>query len=376
MLEKNVLFLVTGMTPSIITETIWALACDPDLDESTRWVPDEVQVLSTEHGLDQIRSRLLNDKVFAQFKKDYPLLADVKFDESSLYSIKDEQGNALADLRTPEDNECAADMINEHIRQLAQSNNTVLHVSIAGGRKTMGFYAGYALSLHGRAQDRMSHVLVDQSYENVPDFFYPTPNAFYVKDRDNRAWDASKAQVWLAEIPFVRMQDAIKERHSIKDDSFMSTVHKINEASNDVKISIDVMGRTVRINDKYVIDDLPPREFAVLWWFADLRRNNKPGIITPTGNMNSKNLAASVTITKEQAKEYFEQNTDKFQQAEAYHVRHIFLAAATDETAGEDPKVRAERQAKTINEINAGLKDGVAFEKLAQKHSEERSTGD
>lgn len=292
MLEKNVLFLVTGMTPSIITETIWALACDPDLDESTRWVPDEVQVLSTEHGLDQIRSRLLNDKVFAQFKKDYPLLADVKFDESSLYSIKDEQGNALADLRTPEDNECAADMINEHIRQLAQSNNTVLHVSIAGGRKTMGFYAGYALSLHGRAQDRMSHVLVDQSYENVPDFFYPTPNAFYVKDRDNRAWDASKAQVWLAEIPFVRMKDAIKERHSIKDDSFMSTVHKINEASNDVKISIDVMGRTVRINDKYVIDDLPPREFAVLWWFADLRRNNKPGIITPTGNMNSKNLAA------------------------------------------------------------------------------------
>lgn len=292
MLEKNVLFLVTGMTPSIITETIWALACDPDLDESTRWIPDEVQVLSTEHGLDQIRSRLLNDKVFAQFKKDYPLLADVKFDESSLYSIKDEQGNALADLRTPEDNECAADMINEHIRQLAQSNNTVLHVSIAGGRKTMGFYAGYALSLHGRAQDRMSHVLVDQSYENVPDFFYPTPNAFYVKDRDNRAWDASKAQVWLAEIPFVRMKDAIKERHSIKDDSFMSTVHKINEASNDVKISIDVMGRTVRINDKYVIDDLPPREFAVLWWFADLRRNNKPGIITPTGNMNSKNLAA------------------------------------------------------------------------------------
>ena len=93
-------------------------------------------------------------------------------------------------------------------------------------------------------------------------------------------------------------------------------------------------------------------------------------------SINSKNLAASVTITKEQAKEYFEKNTDKFQQAEAYHVRHIFLAAATDETAGEDPKARAERQAKTINEINAGLKDGVAFEKLAQKHSEERSTGD
>ncbi len=292
MSEKNVLFLVTGMTPSIITETIWALACDPELDDSTRWVPDEVQVLSTEHGLDQIRSRLLDDKVFARFQTDYPVLANIKFDKDSLHCIKDEQGVSLSDLKTPEDNERAADMINEQVRKLTQADDTVLHVSIAGGRKTMGFYAGYALSLHGRGQDRMSHVLVDQNYENVPGFFYPTPNVSYVKDRDNRAWDASKARVWLADIPFVRMKDAIKARHSIKDDSFMNTVHKINEASNDAKISIDVMGRSVQVNDKYVINDLSPRELAVLWWFADLRRNNESGIVTPTYNMNSKDLTA------------------------------------------------------------------------------------
>lgn len=292
MSEKNVLFLVTGMTPSIITETIWALACDPELDDSTRWVPDEVQVLSTEHGLDQIRSRLLDDKVFARFQTDYPVLANIKFDKDSLHCIKDEQGVSLSDLKTPEDNERAADMINEQVRKLTQADDTVLHVSIAGGRKTMGFYAGYALSLHGRGQDRMSHVLVDQNYENVPGFFYPTPNVSYVKDRDNRAWDASKARVWLADIPFVRMKDAIKARHSIKDDSFMNTVHKINEASNNAKISIDVMGRSVQVNDKYVINDLSPRELAVLWWFADLRRNNESGIVTPTYNMNSKDLTA------------------------------------------------------------------------------------
>jgi CRISPR-associated protein (TIGR02584 family) len=28
-----------------------------------------------------------------------------------------------------------------------------------GERKTMGFYVGYALSLFGRAQDRLSHVI-------------------------------------------------------------------------------------------------------------------------------------------------------------------------------------------------------------------------
>ncbi|MBF4102237.1 hypothetical protein INT80_01850 [Gallibacterium anatis] len=45
-----------------------------------------------------------------------------------------------------------------------------MHVSIAGGRKTMGFFAGYALSLYGRAQDSLSHVLVSAEYEAIQNF--------------------------------------------------------------------------------------------------------------------------------------------------------------------------------------------------------------
>lgn len=40
--NHNILFLVTGMTPQIITETLWALACDPAKQE--KWVPNEIQV--------------------------------------------------------------------------------------------------------------------------------------------------------------------------------------------------------------------------------------------------------------------------------------------------------------------------------------------
>ena len=64
-MSRNILFLVTGMTPQIITETIWALACDENLDDI--WVPDEVHVLSTQDGLNQIRKRLFEDGVFEQF---------------------------------------------------------------------------------------------------------------------------------------------------------------------------------------------------------------------------------------------------------------------------------------------------------------------
>lgn len=58
----KILFLVTGMTPQIITETIWALACDPELPHQERFIPDEVHVLSTDDGLNQIRSRLFSEK--------------------------------------------------------------------------------------------------------------------------------------------------------------------------------------------------------------------------------------------------------------------------------------------------------------------------
>jgi len=37
--------------------------------------------------------------------------------------------------------------------------NIQLHVSLAGGRKSMRFFAAYALSLWGRDIDRLTHVL-------------------------------------------------------------------------------------------------------------------------------------------------------------------------------------------------------------------------
>ncbi|SUA57400.1 CRISPR-associated ring nuclease Csm6 [Oligella urethralis] len=276
--NKNVLFLVTGMTPAIITETIWALACDPELAEDERWIPDEVQVLSTQHGINQIKARMFESGVFEQFKKDYPQIAHIQFDKTHLISITDKDGKALSDLRTPEDNEFAADKIHDTIAQLTQNDHITLHVSIAGGRKTMGFYAGYALSIFGRAQDSMSHVLVDECFETIPDFFYPTPHEYFVKDRNGQSWDAHNAQVWLAEIPFVRMKDAIKKHHQIHSDSFSNTVRKINEANKAIKLVIDVKNKSITINDSITESGIPPLEFALLCLFAQDRIEDNAGI--------------------------------------------------------------------------------------------------
>ena len=320
-MKKNILLLVTGGTPQIITETIWALACDPQHNE--QWVPDEVHIISTRYGLNEVKNKLLGkDKILTRMKNEYAQIANLRLEDNFLHCFTDQDGNELEDLRTPEENEFAANLICEKIRHFSSDEKVSLHVSIAGGRKTMGFYAGYALSLYGRAQDRMSHVLVDEKFEKGINFYYPSKNENdFIIDRENKTIGLSKdAQVWLAQIPFVRLKEAVKDKHQLKgEDSFSTVVHKINESFNDVKLKILVHSREVLINDKFVIKNLAPREFAMLHWFADLRKKGFDGIVAPTKKINSKDIppqeAKYIAQLSEQFKQYYEEfkNTEDIQ---------------------------------------------------------------
>lgn len=316
-MSKNILFLVTGMTPQIITETVWALACDPRNNE--KWIPDEVHVLSTQDGLTQIKSRLFADGIFNQFQIDYPQLSNIQFSDRELHVITNSENKLLTDLKTPDDNEDAANAICEKIREFTSDDQVTLHVSIAGGRKTMGFYAGYALSLYGRAQDRMSHVLVEEKFESARNFFYPTLESYFVTDHFGKEWDAKDAQMWLAQIPFVRLKDAVKDKHQLKGhDTFSDVVHKINESFNNVKLVIDLASQSITVNKKFYISDLAPREFAMLHWFADIRKKGYEGIIAPRVNASSTKKISEVERLyleklKQEFKPYYEafKNTDE-----------------------------------------------------------------
>lgn len=289
-MKKNILLLVTGMTPQIITETVWALACDPENQD--KWIPDEIHVVSTTDGLTQIKSRLFADGIFDTFQQEYPELSHIKFVDSHLHIIKNAELQALSDLKTPEDNECAANAICEKVRQFTADEQITLHVSIAGGRKTMGFYAGYALSLYGRAQDRMSHVLVSSEYETLRGFYYPSKQpettiikTFIKKIQNNteileeRELDAFKAKVWLANIPFVRLRTSLPEESLIKKANFSDVVNAINMASQPIKLILDVKTQKVCIANKEC--QLSSREFAFYYWFAKHKVDKKMAILAP-----------------------------------------------------------------------------------------------
>lgn len=203
---RRILFAVCGLTPQIATETLYALA----VLRQPPFVPTEIRILTTREGAHRGRLMLLHPVTgkFHQLRRDYGL-PDIAFDERAIHVITGVDGRELDDIRTPEENECSADMIIQHVRNLTGDPESALHVSIAGGRKTMGYYAGYALSLFGREQDRLSHVLVEADYENHPDFFYPTRASHIIHSREGRPMDAKEAAIALAEIPFIRLRGDI-----------------------------------------------------------------------------------------------------------------------------------------------------------------------
>lgn len=204
---RRCLLMTVGRTPQVVTETVYALAVKPD---GRRFVPTEIHLVTTEEGRRQAELDLLErgQARLSQLCCDYGLeRAAIRFDVSTIHVIHDDAGAPLEDIRTVQDNERGADAIVRLVRQLTADADCALHVSLAGGRKTMGFYLGYALSLFGRPQDRLSHVLVDPRFENLPEFFYPTPASRILRLRDGKGTvDAQQARIDLAEIPVVSLR--------------------------------------------------------------------------------------------------------------------------------------------------------------------------
>lgn len=167
----RILLCVTGLSPQIVTETLYALAVTGD----PCFVPSEIHLLTTADGAERARLTLLSEEPgwFHRLCQDYGL-PPIRFTLDTIHILHNAEGRLLGDIRNVADNEAIADAITAKVRELTADPNSAVHTSIAGGRKTMGFYLGYALSLLGRPQDRLSHVLVSSPFESNLDFFYPT----------------------------------------------------------------------------------------------------------------------------------------------------------------------------------------------------------
>jgi CRISPR-associated protein (TIGR02584 family) len=263
--RRQILLVVTGLTPQVVTETIYALwRTDPAL------VPTDVHLVTTQRGADNARLNLLSPSLnwIGRLRRDYQL-PPIDFNAGHIHVIPGPDGAALEDIRTPEDNVRAADFITDLVRQLTACEQDALHVSIAGGRKSMGYFVGYALSLFGRPQDRLSHVLVSPPFENHRDFYYPTPTECPIhvpQGGKDVAYDCRNAKVDLAWIPFVRLRSAQHEPLLTGSAQFSACVSSVQEALAERELVIDLRGKRIRAGGQLI--RVPQTELAFLSWFA------------------------------------------------------------------------------------------------------------
>ena len=140
---RRLLIAIVGLSPQVVTETLWALRTERG------FVPDVVRVILTRSTRDCVVKSLLDpvEGRFHAFCRDYGLVGKIHFDESCVTVVADGEGRELDDIRTPEESAAAADTIVRVIGNACSDPNVIVHVSIAGGRKSMGFFAGYAMSL-------------------------------------------------------------------------------------------------------------------------------------------------------------------------------------------------------------------------------------
>ena len=268
---RRILLAVTGLSPQIVTETVYALATG-----TPAWVPHEVHIVTTTEGAHRATLALLSETRawFARLLAEHDLPA-IKFSRDNVHVLTRRDGTPLDDIRTAQDNVCAADGIAEMVRRLSLDPRAELHVSLAGGRKTLGFFMGYALSLYGRPQDRLSHVLVSEPFESSWEFFYPTRTETLIQTRDGRLVDCRTAQVTLADIPFVRLRDGLPDELLSGRGSFSEAVAQAQRAALPLALAFDAGACAVGAGGETIA--LKPFEFALYAWLAERALAGQPG---------------------------------------------------------------------------------------------------
>ena len=261
---KNILLAITGASPQVVTETLYALHTEG------KTFPDEMYIITTLSSKKILCDGFFEEGHLAALKKEYDL-PELKFNESHIWLIEDDQGNPIDDAKSIADQTFMADFITRKVFELTQQENIAIHASIAGGRKTMAFYLGYAMSLLARPQDSLSHVFVNDEFEFVKDFYYPTKKSNVITGKyDKGEVDTINAVVTLAEIPFVRMRASVDSQliNSMGEMSFSQTVSTLNAThSKSLTITLNRKAKTLTITGVDI--KLSPKEFAFYQWLSE-----------------------------------------------------------------------------------------------------------
>lgn len=294
-MTRRVLFCTIGMAPSVVTETAWAL------QTGDKWTPHEIVIVTTSRGLKALSTAL--DPRLKRFEGIYEkappirvIVPDAEAKEGRFECFLggvDGAGPPSPPNTLLEDIEDASDAIlmgNVLYRELmacSQAGDEV-HLSLAGGRKTMSAHALIAFCVAARPGWRASHVLVDPRFENNRTFYHPAQKDPVIEEvRHNgpegvrverREVDPAKIDVRLFDTPVPMLGSVIdpKQRARLFDlDEAARMLTLAAEFAREKRIVLRVRKNIVEVNGKAA--RLPPKHFATYRLCAMALKEGWPG---------------------------------------------------------------------------------------------------
>ncbi|MCL5098289.1 MAG: CRISPR-associated ring nuclease Csm6 [Candidatus Omnitrophica bacterium] len=286
---------MTGQSPAVLTETIWALA-----HEKPAIIPHQVVAVTTTQGRDTLIRELLSppencvwDQLSHRLEElGHDLTHRLRFGQTPhdirVFTIFDPQSKRtreLPDIGSEEENMAAADFIMETVRGLAMDDDVRLVASVAGGRKTMSALLFAVMSLLAKEDDLLTHVLVNDPFESrglKPRFYFPPaqPLMHSGTDRDGNPISVSSAsaRIQLGKIPFVALRNLF-ERDLKRRQSYSQLVrtcqrHVQDFARKNIRLAIRRSRREIRVNGRAVT--LSALQHLLLLYLAENAVAGKP----------------------------------------------------------------------------------------------------
>jgi CRISPR-associated protein (TIGR02584 family) len=262
---KKILLAVCGLSPQVITETLYAL------HQEGRMV-NGIRILTTREGKTAVNAHLLSpeDGHYYRFLQEYGIDRHaVDFAPRHVRAVTDGDGREIDDISGEEDNEIFLRACMEEVFALTGDPENAVYFSIAGGRKTMGACLAVAAQCYGRPQDRIYHVLVSPEFESNRDFFYPplASASVTLRDRDGHPYQKETrfARVSLIPMPFFSIRERLAGR-MLKEPEEPASLMLSVVRDKRPELVIDLPAR--KVIWKGVEMDMMPARLALYAFFA------------------------------------------------------------------------------------------------------------
>jgi hypothetical protein len=125
-------------------------------------------------------------------------------------------------------------------------------------------------------QDRLSHVLVNDPFQNNSEFFYPPPHPERIEIA-NTYYSTADAKIILSDIPYVRMRYQVPEALLSGEAGFLETIEIIQRFSRPETIAIDLNRRKLELNGLEI--SMSNADLAFYLWMCERKKSGEPPLI-------------------------------------------------------------------------------------------------